>query len=286
VIKPKGSFWLNLGDSYFSSTRGSGGSPNNQGIGGAHAQHFDSIKITEKSNWLQPKQKLMIPERTAMALQDDGWILRNSVIWYKPNHMPESVRDRLTKSYELFFFFVKSRKYYFDLDSIREPTTSQPWTNTSNKEPYQNNNPRKYVGKYDPNVAETVSSPRARQATRDITSYYNPLGKNPGDMWTVNTQPFPGSHFAVFPPELIEPIIKSSSPPNGIVLDPFAGSGTALRVARKLGRQFIGIELNPEYAAMCEQRVRADTYTKPPENVPKLTEYTRTKLSLCVEEEK
>jgi len=323
VLKKEGSFWLNLGDSYFGGKGKSGyelpheaTKRNEEGKtlqrsynvpGYMDGRPSDTCK--QDGGWLQPKQKLMIPERTAMALQDDGWILRNSVIWYKPNHMPESVKDRLTKSYEFFFFFVKSRKYYFDLDSIRAPITSTPWSNYTSKEPYQNNNTRaRYTGKFDGETEhENYGSPRAR--TQRYNSKYSDdsgldrltthlktsrlegnktntheKGKNPGDVWTVNTEPFPGSHFAVFPPELIEPIIKSSSPPNGIVLDPFAGSGTALRVARKLGRQFIGIELNPEYATMCEQRVRADTYTKPPENVPKLTEYTRTKLSLCVEE--
>jgi len=186
--------------------------------------------------------------------------------------MPESVQDRLTKSYEFFFFFVKQPKYYFNLDSIRQLSTSTPWSSISNKEPYQQNNPRKYQGKYDENIAEKVSSPRARQATRESTSYYNPLGKNPGDMWDIPTQPFPGAHFAVFPNSLIEPIIKSSSPKNGTILDPFAGSGTALRVARKLGRRFIGIEINPKYAAMCERRVRSDSYSDPPEGVITLPE--------------
>ena len=307
VIKPKGSFWLNLGDSYFGGKGKSGASTpqETEQRDNTLQKSYSEIGTDRPSNtcpqdgkWLQPKQLLGIPWRVATALQEDGWILRNCVIWFKPNHMPESVRDRLTKSYEFFFFFVKQRKYYFDLDSIRAPITSTPWSNYTSKEPYQNNNPRaRYTGKFDGETEhENYGSPRAR--TQRYNSKYSDdsgldrltthlktsrlegnktntheKGKNPGDVWTVNTEPFPGSHFAVFPPELIEPIIKSSSPPNGIVLDPFAGSGTALRVARKLGRQFIGIELNPEYATMCEQRVRADTYTKPPENVPKLKEY-------------
>ena len=268
VIKPKGSFWLNLGDTYYSNPS------NQQGpqVGARGSNNEPRRKNRNlRTNWLQPKQLLGIPWRVAAALQDDGWILRNCVIWYKPNHMPESVKDRLTKSYEFFFFFVKSRKYYFDLNAIREPSTTKPWTTEPGK--YKENNPRaSYSGKFSDVDTSILTSPRARQVDRETVSYYHPNGKNPGDVWEIPTQPFPGSHFAVFPPELIEPIIKSSSPPNGTILDPFAGSGTALRVARKLGRSFIGIELNPEYAAMCERRVRADTYTPPPEGVPTLTE--------------
>jgi len=254
VIKPTGSFWLNLGDSYYGSGKGAGGDLDKS----KEIYQMPKSSVPSQSlrtNWLQPKQLLGIPWRVATALQDDGWILRNCVIWFKPNHMPESVRDRLTKSYEFFFFFVKSRKYYFNLDAVRVPHI--------------------YDDLRDRYSQKTRNAPPGVDGKGLLVgkNKQHPNGKNPGDMWTVNTEPFPGSHFAVFPPELIEPIIKSSSPPNGIVLDPFAGSGTALRVARKLGRQFIGIELNPEYAAMCEQRVRADTYTKPPENVPKLKEY-------------
>jgi len=295
VIKPRGSFWLNLGDTYCGSWGSYG---NRKELTGKEStqrekksEYIDrrAYKNTKQkppsannfkdSNWLQPKQLLGIPWRVATALQHDGWILRNCVIWYKPNHMPESVRDRLTKSYEFFFFFVKQRKYYFDLDAIREPVQ------TENRDYLQQD----YNGKYKETIDhETLGSPRARYNRNktpgmNIAEYRtsrrelglpegNINGKNPGDVWEVNTHPFPGSHFAVFPPDLIEPIIKSSSPPNGTILDPFAGSGTALRVARKLGRKFIGIELNPEYAAMCERRVRADTYTSPPEGVPTLWE--------------
>ena len=276
VLKSTGSFWLNLGDTYCHKG-GSDKGGNDKSILGEKtiAAQRRARFNGEFTNWLQPKQKLMMPHRVAIALQDDGWILRNDVIWHKTNHMPESVQDRLTKSYENIFFFVKERKYYFDLDAIRVPSTTQPWSNISTKDPYIENNPRKYVGKYDADIAESVSSPRARQATRDTTSYYNPKGKNPGDVWDIPTKPFPGSHFAVFPPDLINPIIKAACPEDGIVLDPFAGSGTALRVARKLNRSFIGIEINPEFAAMAEERVRSDKYSPAPEGVPKLSTFSK-----------
>ena len=255
VIKPRGSYWLNLGDTYYGSGKGAGGD------GSAKERYIpdvNPIKQNLRSNWLQPKQLLGIPWRVATALQEDGWVLRNCVIWYKPNHMPESVKDRLTKSYEFFFFFVKQKKYYFNLDNIRIP--------------------------YDPNVTrwggnimkippnEKIKQGTARALTKEERPWRSGEGKNPGDMWSIPTYPFPGAHFAVFPPALIEPIIKAGCPKNGVVLDPFAGSGTALRVARKLGRRFIGIDINPEYVEMCERRVRADTYISPPEGVPTLTE--------------
>ena len=290
VIKPKGSFWLNLGDTYYGSGKGAG-TPLEDAKEVYIMDRSSVPKQNIRSNWLQPKQLLGIPWRVATALQDDGWILRNCVIWFKPNHMPESVRDRLTKSYEFFFFFVKSKKYYFDLDAIRIPQqTKGDYADYSGKlelserskrpEVLTRDNLGKPNHKNGKNPGDVLTKHELATSRIGNFSYDDPLhnkayhenGKNPGDFWEVNTQPFPGSHFAVFPPELIEPIIKSSSPPNGVVMDTFAGSGTALRVARKLGRSFIGIELNPEYAAMCEQRVRADTYTKPPEGVPTLTE--------------
>lgn len=323
VLKPSGLFWLNLGDSYFGG-HGNLNSDFNKRWGNAEGQKKQEQTrpniIPPRSNWLQPKQLLMIPSRVACALQDDGWILRSDVIWSKPNHMPESVTDRFTKSYEHFFMFSKEQRYYFNLDAIREKYAPQSITRLSQPsimsqmggekqeilhggDPGNGNRPadilkglaRKYNGKYqDVPDPEVLGSPRARNsrvlkswgATEDgeyngksIKSYdgiqepkevkkriiegllNNPdRGKNPGDVWEIPTQPFPGSHFAVFPENLVKRIIKCSSPPKGVVLDPFAGSGTTLRVARKLGRQFIGIELNPEYAKMAEERIRGRNF--------------------------
>lgn len=276
VIKPRGSYWLNLGDTYF------GGGGGNYGTGRSaeqapHPKNFTS-KI-QQTDWLQPKQLLGIPWRVAMALQEDGWILRNCVIWYKPNHMPESVKDRLTKSYEFMFFFVKQRKYYFNLDEIREPLKEE----SLKRYEYPFNKfgggmailPQKGGGKTKMITKHEIATDRIGNFSYDDPLHnkaYHPNGKNPGDVWEINTQPFPGAHFAVFPPALIEPIIKAGCPKNGVVLDPFAGSGMALRAARKLGRKFIGIDINPEYVEMSLRRVRADTYTPPPEGVPTLTE--------------
>jgi len=283
VIKPRGSYWLNLGDTYC-------GSWGNYGArrGGQRTQNVEKFdrkgqtpqtlrvpqSYTEKAGWLQPKQLLGIPWRVATALQHDGWILRNCVIWYKPNHMPESVRDRLTKSYEFLFFFVKQRKYYFNLDRIRQPYSESSIQRLTQPTIMQQMGGEKQHELYGdaPGHGNRPADILKGLAEKYDTKLGNPKGKNPGDMWDIPIYPFPGAHFAVFPPALIEPIIKASCPKNGVVLDPFAGSGTALRVARKLGRRFIGIDINPEYVEMCERRVRADSYSPPPEDTPTLPE--------------
>jgi len=259
VLKPSGSFWLNLGDTYYGSGKGVGGD-----LSKSKEVYQMPFKPKQKarSNWLQPKQLLGIPWRVAIALQDDGWILRNCVVWYRSNHMPEPVRDRLTKSYEFFFFFVKQKRYFFDLDAVRVPHKQSSIQCES------------YGYKATPMPGRYKVPWEKREGTEDQT-FLNPKGKNPGDMWSIPTQPFHGAHFAVYPPKLIEPIVKACCPRGGVVLDPFAGSGTTLRVARKLGRRFIGIEINPEYAEMCRRRVRQEKYREEPNGVASLTEFLR-----------
>jgi len=177
VLKDSGSFWLNLGDTYYSK---SGGAETKNPKRGMVIRRKDNLN----TNWLQSKQKMLIPERVAIALQEDGWILRNDIIWYKPNHMPSSVKDRLTSSYEHVFFFVKSRKYYFDLDSIRVPQKDISIKRAS----YGFKS-----GKID------------KASTRGLVNFKGyTKGKNPGDMWIVSTKPFKGAHFAVFPTTLIK----------------------------------------------------------------------------------
>ncbi len=192
VLKPSGTFWLNLGDTYFS---GAGKSRN---PGGDSKRGMDRVQPASSPNrtavqdgaWLQPKQKLMMPARVAIALQHDGWILRSDIIWHKPNHMPSSVKDRLTAAYEHVFLFVKQRHYYFDLDAIRKPQKSL-LIRHEGKSGYREDHPSKWAMK-----------------ERSLHAH----GKNPGDVWRIPTTPFPGAHFATFPPKLIAPIIKAGSP--------------------------------------------------------------------------
>jgi DNA modification methylase len=188
---------------------------------------------------LGPKNLLPIPWMVAMSLQADGWILRNAITWAKPNSMPESVTDRLSTRYELVFLFSKSRRYWFDLDPIRERhTTSLPVV-------------RKGLSRN-----RLVSTAPGSGATDEWGALgYSADGRNPGDVWSIPTSPFPGAHFACMPPALAERCIKAGCPPGGTVLDPFAGSGTTLAAARKLGRKSVGIELNPDYIDLIRARI-------------------------------
>jgi len=168
-------------------------------------------------------------------IDEQGWILRNIIIWHKPNHMPSSAKDRFTNAYEPVFMLVKSQKYWFDLDAVRIPHR----TNVSGLPGHLDR--KEEID----NWRSCPSGPRN----------LHPAGRNPGDVWTVPTQPFPEAHFATFPERLVEPMIKAGCPPNGVVLDPFMGSGTVAKVATRLRRQWIGIELNPEYVEIAYRRL-------------------------------
>ena len=250
VLKKQGSFYLNLGDTYFGS--GAGTDKTNQMPSGKHVYKLpygDCRTRTKRSfisGWLQPKQLMLIPNRIAIALQEDGWLLRNDIIWHKPNAMPSSVKDRLNNTYEHVFHFVKSKKYYYDLSTIREPHKSLE-TESKRK---NFNEPVNYNSKYPDGVGATQ---RFNGIPR--TERYSENGKNPGDFWEICTKPFKGAHFAVYPETLCEKPIKSSCPPNGVVLDMFAGAGTTLVVAKKLGRKFIGFELNKKYVRIANKRL-------------------------------
>lgn len=200
VLTDDGTFWLNIGDSYG-----------------------------------RRKNLLGIPWRVALALQDDGWILRNDIIWSKTNAMPESVTDRLANRHEHLFLFTKSPRYWFDLDPIREPHTSSPSRAGANALRGQ-----KAIRKSGPNSGQ-----------------YSEGGRNPGDVWDIATRPFPGAHFATFPEELPRRCIASGCKPGGVVLDPCSGSGTTGAAAQALGRRYVGIDINADYLKLSlETRLR------------------------------
>jgi len=235
VLRKDGSMYLVLGDTYYGGGKGQPIESKGKMTWGEFTSTVlakEGILNKPLSNWLTPKQKLMIPARVAIALQEDGWILRNEITWYKSNAMPESVRDRLTEKTERIYHFVKSRRYYFDLDAIRQPSKNfnvassitrhnQPRVNVkvSGEHPLQNNplgkNPGDvYEGKI-VDIAETLSSPRARKARMGYDAeahFYHPSGANPGDFWSINTKPFKDAHFAVFPEDLCVMPIKASCP--------------------------------------------------------------------------
>lgn len=238
VLRNDGTLWLNLGDSYAHSTKGTGGGwaadPNNY----AHkALAFGARKFSMGD--AKPKDLMGIPWRVAFALQSDGWILRQDIIWHKPNPMPESVRDRCTKAHEYIFLLSKSARYYYDADAIKEPSI---WAE-DNRSGLGN---IRYGGKRngDPGTGQdsfvTITENRNRRS-----------------VWTVTTKPFKEAHFATFPPDLIEPCALAGCPESGIILDPFMGAGTTAVVAKKNHRQFIGVELNPAYIEMAVKRIDA-----------------------------
>ncbi|BBJ39958.1 methyltransferase [Streptomyces antimycoticus] len=262
VLRPNGSLWLNLGDSY--SRRPAEGAA--------------------------PKSLLLGPARVALALVRDGWTLRNEVIWAKTNPMPSSVADRLTTTHELIYFFTRSPRYYFDLDPIRRPLVSGKRQNPSDA-------PRSYppagIGAAN-RKGWTLNNNRGLGRLKASGLSGHPLGKNPGDVWTLPTAGFRGGHFAAFPMSLAERPLLAACPERvcsvcgqpwhralerrdgrllavgdleptcmcgadgipGVVLDPFMGTGTTALAAEKHGRDWIGIELNPAYAELAEQRLR------------------------------
>lgn len=347
VLKKSGSLWLNLGDTYYGGKGKSGAASADE-----TSERFERGETFQKGEYeigtdrpqnfpqgnLQAKCLIGIPWRVALAMIDDGWILRNSVIWSKPNHMPSSVKDRLSNGYEFIFHFVQNGRYFYDLDAVREPHSENYLRENRpagilRQKLYPNSRER-YSGTGDPHLAQFTGDPKIEKTTGELTA--NPLGKNPGDVWTITTQPFPEAHFATFPEKLVERPIKASCPAEvcvkcgkareritktdyiddggkiasvhknddnattfergyahkkggfnewllkhgnqerrpitqtlgwticscpeksyypGIVLDPFAGSGTVALVAKNLQRSSISIEVNPEYVEMLKRRI-------------------------------
>lgn len=237
VLKKEGTLWLNIGDTYGGSGQGS-----QTGYGDYKRQRVIGTMDKSISIKLMPKCLLMIPERLAWSLIQSGWILRNKIIWYKPNAMPSSVTDRFSNRWEYLFMFSRSPRYHFDLDAVRKPHKES--SIQRDKQGYKSS-PMK--GRY-------TMPGENREGTPD-QEFNNPLGKNPGDVFEINTQPFPEAHFAVFPEKLCEKPIKAGCPEDGIVLDPFCGAGTALLVAKEMRRRFIGIDIKKEYCELAEKRL-------------------------------
>lgn len=221
TLKKDGTLWIVISDSYAGSGKGAAG--------------------------IKAKDLIGIPWMLAFALRADGWYLRSDIIWHKPNVMPESVKDRCTRTYEHVFMLAKSRRYYYDADAVLVPAHYDGRTETLNK------GSSKYADRIvpgkTPQSQHTAGKPHQRWRFKDGKAV-----KNRRDLWTVNTKPYKGAHFATFPPELIEPCILAGSRAGGTVLDPFLGSGTTAEVAHRLGRECIGIELNPDYKTLIIQR--------------------------------
>ena len=226
VLEDDGTLWLNIGDSYCNSNGFARASPEYQREGRNNMPANDRKLDKLHETGLKTKDLIGIPWMLAFALRADGWYLRQDIIWHKPNPMPESVQDRCTKAHEYIFLMSKSQKYYYDHESIKDPV-KQDWGTRDRTD-----------GKYH-------NEGSGLQPHSGLEKSYEAANKR--SVWTVNTKPYAGAHFAVFPTELIEPCILAGAPVGGIVLDPFMGSGTTAQVAQNLGRQYIGCELNPAY---------------------------------------
>jgi DNA modification methylase len=237
VLRNDGTLWLNLGDSYANDGKWGG----HTGAKHVKALHCSPIGRNKKYTGMKAKDLMGIPWRVAFALQDDGWYLRQDIIWSKPNPMPESVQDRCTKAHEYLFLLSKSERYYFDAAAIAEPLAASS------------------VGRLAQDIAGQQGSARVPGKTNGtMKAVAAGDTRNKRSVWTVATQPFKEAHFATFPPELIEPCVLAGSPAGGLVLDPFGGAGTTGLVADRLQRDAVLIELNPEYASLARKRITAD----------------------------
>ena len=234
VLKKEGTCWVNIGDTYSAT----GGQQVNQTVSKGSGFNWEEGKAQKKrklADGVLEKSLCQIPSRFAIEMTNRGWILRNEIIWHKPNCMPSSATDRFTVDFEKVFFFVKSKKYYFE--QILEPYESEP----SESDRSRNKAGEKYNG-----------TGLFSEGERD---YYSKGGRNKRTVWSITTKGFSEAHFATYPEALVEPMIKSGCPLGGIVLDPFSGSGTTGRVAIDNGRDYIGIELNEEYIKIQEKRL-------------------------------
>ena len=235
VLTDDGTCWVNLGDSYYNYRPSKNGkSYVKQTVSRTNQDLPDnSPKRGTKLQGYKEKDLIGIPWMFAFAMREDGWYLRQDIIWHKPNPMPESVRDRCTKSHEYMFLFSKNKKYFYDNEAIKEPAKDWGTRDRTN-------------GKYH-------NEGTGLQPHSGLTKSY--AKKNKRSVWSVTKKPYKGAHFAVYPPELINPCILAGSQEGDIVLDPFMGSGTTAAVAKSLGRNYIGCELHEEYGKLIQKRI-------------------------------
>lgn len=264
VLKPEGTLWLNLGDSYC----GTGDKGNLKDPKYPEGRNGQRISKTKNIIGLKHKDLIGIPWMAAFAQRERcGYYLRQDIIWHKPNPMPESVTDRCTKSHEYIFLMSKSQRYYFDYEAISEPCADQSRTNYQSGK--RSNGINKDRNDNDFGERSKTWKPRTKNCMDDgqkpnTMHLRREAGlpdeqyvvRNKRDVWSVNVKPDSVAHFATYPEELIRPCILAGCPKDGIVLDPFMGSGTTARVAMKLDRNYIGFELNPEYCNIINKKTR------------------------------
>jgi len=244
ALRDDGTLWLNLGDCY-NAYNGNAGPSSGFSAGAACDTERPKLKsgygLRDKT--FKPKDLLGVPWRVAFALQEDGWYLRQDIIWHKPNPMPESVTDRCTKAHEYLFLLTKSERYYFDNAAMQEPATGGA----------PGNKRHKYTDAYEASASEE------HRTKANLLNVGARGTRNRRSVWTVTTKPYKGAHFATFPPALIEPCILAGSRSGDLVMDPFNGSGTTGAVALQHGRRYVGIELNEKYIDLTRERLNALT---------------------------
>lgn len=254
VLREDGTLWLNLGDSYFGGGwKGCGLNPNSGELQKSYegSQCGENIPRDKKHPILKPKDLIGIPWRCAFALQNDGWWLRQDIVWSKTSPMPESVKDRCTKSHEYIFLMSKSKNYFYDYKAIMEDSVDS--------ESYKGRRKRNMTSIY--SSGSMVQNPNTMHSGSDSYIGKKYEKKNKRDVWVCNSANVKEEHFACFNEELILPCILAGCPEGGIVLDPFMGSGTTAIVAKKNSRNYIGIELNPNYAEMSRRRIKENTWS-------------------------
>lgn len=264
VLREDGTLWLNMGDSYAGSGMGAANYPVKTGE--KQTTNKGSLSATGRArlqfDGMKPKDLMGIPWMLAFALRASGWYLRQDIIWAKPNPMPESVRDRCTKSHEYIFLLSKSPHYYFDAEAISEEVTKSTILRMAQDIEHQKGSSR-VPGKINGTMKAAAPRYGGKKYTEDPDTFFRTKSgnayefherRNKRDVWTVSTRPFKEAHFATFPPELIKPCILAGCPEGGTVLDPFMGSGTTLVTANKLDRNCIGFDINPDYCDMANRR--------------------------------
>ena len=276
VLRKDGTLWLNYGDAYAQQ-----GGPGWQGKNGQRADRRftlvrDTVPMREQRrtarSGFKPKDRMLLPARLAIALCDDGWWLRDEIVWHKPNPMPSSVNDRTTPAHEMIYLLSRSARYYYDADAIKEPASDNTHARTKMPDNWDtgpgghgsyHRQGREKGKTHDRRPGVTPKSAPENSLVRAKESWHASTvavleSRNKRSVWTVPSQPFPEAHFATFPPALIEPCILAGCPKGGTVLDPFGGAGTTGLVADRLQCNAVLIELNEDYAAMAERRVTGD----------------------------
>lgn len=250
VLRKEGTFWLNYGDAY-------AGVPNGRSAADVKAIGNDDRTFRDKpmstvGGVFKAKDRMMLPARVAIALQESGWWLRDEIVWHKPNPMPISVRDRTTPSHEMLYMLSKSARYYYDQDAIKEPIAD------ASRKRYAQETLNDQTGGFKQDMYEsgiTGQRARSRRPAEILKTLAGSEVRNRRSVWSISTKPFADAHFATFPPDLIRPCILAGCPEGGTVLDPFFGAGTTGLVATQHGRNCIGIELNPAYIDIARKRL-------------------------------